>query len=79
LVDLGADVNRDPAGNTPLFGAVSLGYDNVVQYLVSKGANVNVKNKRGQTPLKLTVGGRGDSDGGKQSTAELLKKLGATE
>jgi ankyrin repeat protein len=76
LVEMGADVNgSDPAGNTPLFGAVAQGYDSVVEFLVSKGARVDARNKRGQTLLALTAAGR-DSDG-RKSTAELLKRLGA--
>ena len=78
LIEMGADVNEgDPAGNTALFGAVAQGYDSVVEYLVSKGAKIDVKNKRGQTLLALTRPGR-DSDG-RKSTAELLRKLGAIE
>jgi ankyrin repeat protein len=78
LVEMGADVNEsDPVGNTPLFGAVAQGYDSVVEFLVSKGARIDVKNKRGQTLLRLTAAGR-DSDG-RKSTAELLRKLGAVE
>jgi ankyrin repeat protein len=76
LVEAGAEVNEsDPQGNTPLFGAVSQGYNSVVEYLVSHGARVDVKNKRGQTLLSLTAGGRNAEP--RVSTAELLKKLGA--
>lgn len=85
-----------------------MGYVPVVQLLADNGANLNVKNKRGQTPLAGLVKGRGpsaDDDGtddtagriaaagsvvgagsdvygiqrAQQSTAALLRKLGAVE
>jgi hypothetical protein len=51
-VRLGGDVNAaSQAGDTALHVAAALGYDTVVQLLVERGARVNVKNKRGITPL----------------------------
>jgi uncharacterized protein len=86
LLEHHADPNgADPAGNTPLFGAVGKGFNSVVQLLADHGANVNAVNKRGQTPLKLTAGGGGGrggrnaNPGGLESTAALLRKLGATD
>src|SRR5262249_51934486 len=38
-------------GNTAMHAAASLGYDSIVQLLADKGANLNIKNKRGLTPL----------------------------
>ena len=100
-VSLGADVNAaNQTGDTALHSAASQGYDSVVQFLADHGAEVNVKNKRGLTPLAaaLTAGGRrrraaavaADANGADltgvpspdithQSTAALLRKLGATE
>jgi ankyrin repeat protein len=47
-----------------MHAAAGLGYDSVVQYLADHGAQVNVKNKRGLTPLAaLSVGGRGRGRG----------------
>jgi uncharacterized protein len=87
-LSLGADVNAvNQAGNTALHGAASLGYDAVVQLLAEKGARLNVKNMRGQTPLGALTGGRGqaaaagaaDPSIARASTADLLRKLGAVE
>jgi ankyrin repeat protein len=84
---LGADVNEvNQTGNTALHGAASLGYDAVVKLLAEKGAPLNVKNARGQTPLAALTAGRGqaaaaaaDPSSTRASTAELLRKLGAVE
>ena len=49
-VELGGDVNAvNQAGDTALHSAAAQGYDTVVQFLADKGAQLNVKNKRGQT------------------------------
>jgi ankyrin repeat protein len=82
LVELGAEINaQNPAGDTALHGAASRGFDTVVAFLAQRGAKLDVKNERGQTPLALAAGHRGASDdsGGHQSTADLLRKLGAKE
>jgi ankyrin repeat protein len=74
LLDIGADPNEtDPNGNTPLMGAVPKGFDSVVRLLVEHGADVNAKNKRGQTALRLAGAPQ------LKSTADLLRKLGATD
>ena len=85
----------DPAGNTALHFAASNGNDAAVEFLAEHGASINAKNKRGQTPLTatLTSGRRAaaaanaDADvtgvtvvvSARQSTVELLRKLGATQ
>jgi ankyrin repeat protein len=62
-VSLGADVNAaNQAGDTALHTAATQGYDTVVQWLADHGAQLNVKNKRGLTPLGALLappGGRG--------------------
>jgi uncharacterized protein len=86
----GADVNAvNHAGDTAIHFAAMMGFDSVVQLLADKGANVNVKNKRGLTPLALARGNNGrrgfagDDEAGPEasgaSTTALLRKLGATE
>lgn len=53
-VELGDDVNAaNKHGETPLHGAAFVGSDAIVQFLVDKGANVNVKDDCGQTPLSV--------------------------
>jgi ankyrin repeat protein len=57
-VKLGADVNAvNPAGDTALHTAASQGHDSVVQFLVEHGAKLDIKNKRGQTPLRSAMSG----------------------
>jgi ankyrin repeat protein len=69
------------AGDTALHGAATMGYDRVVQILGDHGADVNIKNKRGQTPLALASAPPATFEAGAQAphrtTMELLRKLGA--
>ncbi len=55
---LGGDVNAaNQAGDTAVHVAAALGHDTVVQFLVDRGARVNVKNTRGITPLLAAMFG----------------------
>ena len=87
IVDQHVDVNAvdDNSGDTPLHIAAtgssrgrasdaSLGFSSIVQYLVDKGADLQVVNDNGQTPLAAAT----DAGPRAASTAELLRKLGAT-
>jgi ankyrin repeat protein len=57
-VSLGADPNAtNTAGDTALHVAASRGYDSVIEWLVERGARVNVQNKRGITPLAAAMFG----------------------
>ena len=59
----GIDVNAiNKAGDTALHAATAMGYQPVVQLLAASGANLNVKNKRGQTPLATLSKGRRPAD-----------------
>ncbi len=65
-IRLGGDVTAaSTAGDTALHVAAAFGYDTVVQSLVDRGADVNVKNRRGITPLAAamfgSIAGRGTS------------------
>ena len=60
--------------------AASLGMDSMVQMLVDSGAKVDVKNKAGKTPLGVARRGVGiGTSVERESTASLLRKLGATQ
>lgn len=79
LVEAGADVNAVNEGDfTALHAATYRGWNEVIQYFVEHGANINARDYRGRTAFRL-------AEGAKQSfeyqswpeTAELLRRLGA--
>jgi ankyrin repeat protein len=79
-------VGRD-AGDTALHIATADKYPTVVEYLVSKGARLDAKDKRGLTPLAIakhtgrqfiTGGDNGEKIGDPKMVA-VLEKVGATE
>ena len=58
VLALSADVNAaSRSGDSALHIAAALGYDTVVQLLVDHGADVNVRNTRGVTPLAAAISG----------------------
>ena len=59
---------RLPAGRTILHWAAEYGYKDIVKYLLTKGANPNVKDRYGETPAHKVIGGDGDHE-------EILKML----
>jgi hypothetical protein len=76
-VELGNDVNAaDNRGYTPLHGAAYLGNNDIVNYLVSKGAKTDVKSKAGDSVADLANGptrfGQPHPD-----TVALLEKIGS--
>jgi ankyrin repeat protein len=69
LVDAGADVNASNEQQmTALHLAAQKQADRIIEYLASRGAKLDVKNKAGKTPLDLA----GNPTG---KTAMLIKKL----
>ena len=55
--ELHADVNaQDAEGNTALHNAASRGDNEMIQYLVSKGADVKAVNRMGQTTVDMANG-----------------------
>ena len=88
LVELGADVNAaGQYGWTALHAAAYQGINDVIEYLVSKGARIDQKDEFGQTALSISLSVLTKDIGARrlqiprryrQETAELLFKLGAS-
>jgi ankyrin repeat protein len=77
---LGMDVNAvNSMGLTALHGAANRGSDDIIRFLVDKGAELNVKDKEGRTPLTWAEGVFLATHPAKPkpSSIELLKSLGA--
>lgn len=79
LIEAGSDVNAvNEAKFTAIHGAAFRGLNEVIQYLVEHGANINAQDFMERTPYRL-------AEGSKQTfqfqewpeTAEFIKKLGA--
>ena len=82
LLDRHVDVNAaNESGQTPLhFAALSM--DSVVELLVKNGAKIDATDRQGRTPMDMANGKGGPGRAGqaaspRQSTIELLRKLGA--
>jgi ankyrin repeat protein len=82
LLGAGLDINAaDTTGRTALHGAALQGYDRVVRFLAERGATLDVKDKRGFTPLDVAmglaggVGFDGKASNPHESTAALLRQL----
>ena len=77
----GADVNLpDGWGYTPLHYAAVRGGNDLIEYLVSKGANVKALSRLGQSAADMARGGRAGyfSRPAYPATVELLQSLGST-
>jgi ankyrin repeat protein len=82
LVAAGLDLRQaNSRGETALHGAADRGADTIVQYLVDRGVDLNVKSKQGFTPLDVAMGKSSliQLPVPKPTTVALLKKLGALE
>ena len=77
--ELGNDVNAvDANGDTALHGAVHRGANAIAQFLVEKGANPDVANHFGWTPLTIAEGvWYPNTYKSEPETGALLRKLGA--
>ena len=75
--ELGADVNmRDHNGYTPLHHAAARGDDEMIRYLVEKGADVKAVARTGQTTVDM-ANGPVERISPFPSTIVLLESLGA--
>ena len=88
--ELGADVNaRDHEGYAPLHHAAARGDNELIRYLVSRGADVMVVSRRGQTtvdmangpvqriqPFPETIAVAGGAGGGEQPQLRILLTTG---
>jgi uncharacterized protein len=77
---LGMDVNAvNSMGLTALHGAANRGSDDIIRFLVDKGAKLDVKDQEGRTPLTWAEGVFLATHPAKPkpSSIELLKNLGA--
>ena len=77
LLDEGAFVNAvDEDGNTALHYVVDKGFDGVVELLVEHGADLDIANRRGQTPYAIVARGRTGNIAAAPTTVRLLESLG---
>ena len=75
LIIGGYDVNQRDGkyGSTPLHQAVLFGHENIVEFLIAEGSDVNAQNSAGFSPLYLA------QEKGYGSIVTLLAKHGATK
>ena len=80
-VELGMDVNAvNSMGLTAVHGAANRGSDEIIKFLVSKGAKLDVVDKEGRTPLNWAEGVFLATHPArpKPSTIALIKQLTST-
>ena len=79
LVDAGADIHAvNEADFTALHGAAFRGSNEIVQYLVDQGANIDAEDFRGRTPYRIAEGSQRPIQFHEfPKTAAFLESLGA--
>jgi ankyrin repeat protein len=82
LIDQGLDINAQASdGQTAVHGAAMQGFDEVIKFLVAKGARPDVADRDGFTPLDVALGKAGGfgfsgNEGVvREGTAALLREL----
>jgi ankyrin repeat protein len=81
-LSLGIDIQRrNGRGETALHGAAYRGADSIAEYLIQQGANLDVKNNQGLTPLDYAMGKNvvAQLPVPHDSTVELMRKRGGKE
>jgi ankyrin repeat protein len=72
VLELGADINAtDPGGQTAMHGAAFASADSVIEFLASRGAPTDVKDRRGRTPADVAMA----PNRPRPETAALLRRL----
>ena len=67
----------DREGQTALYGAVRFGWSRVVEYLIEQGAEVDIVDALGKSPLDAALGGVGGRDDEvSEEVAEILRRAG---
>jgi ankyrin repeat protein len=77
---MGGEINAvNDSGNAALHGAAHIKADTIIRFLAENGADLNLRNKRGQTPLTIadTVRAGSATVSQKTPTGDLLRSLGA--
>jgi ankyrin repeat protein len=77
-LDKGGDVNaKNSMGVTAVIGAANRGSDDILEFLVKRGARLDIKDKEGRTPLVWAEGVflATNAPEAKPSTMALIKKL----
>jgi ankyrin repeat protein len=77
-LDKGGDVNaKNSMGVTAVIGAANRGSDDILEFLVKKGARLDIKDKEGRTPLVWAEGVflATNAPEAKPSTMALIKRL----
>ncbi|MFC2155084.1 ankyrin repeat domain-containing protein [Acidobacteriota bacterium] len=70
---ISVDSRGEDGGRTPLHWAVENKQNDMIDFLVAKGAGINIKNNNGETPLDLAV------ERGFDEIEKLLESKGASE
>lgn len=75
FVGVGYDMNRKDSilEDTVVHEAVNANRKEILAFFILKGANLNIKNKNGQTPLAMAIQDR------KEELADILRRSGASE
>jgi ankyrin repeat protein len=82
LLSRNVDINATNEGGQTALHFAALSMDSVVEFLVKSGARMDIADKQGRTPMDMANGKGGPGRAGqaaspRQSTIELLRKLGS--
>jgi ankyrin repeat protein len=69
----------DGEGQAPMHSAASRGWTRVVDFLIEHGAEVNVVDGLGQSPLDASLGGVTGNSNVSEEVAEILRNVGARD